>query len=467
MKNIIIAISIILIPIFSACEKMVEIPAPANSITTTEIFKDSTTGEYAMAGIYSKIYYPIQGENGFGTGFLTRVLSSYTDESAVIQGNAVTAYYNNTITSTNTSNFNGIWALIYAHIYHINACVDGINRSTGLTTNLKNKYLAECLFLRSWLYYYLVGLYSDVPYITDIDWESNIQRARNKVNDIYGWISADLEKAQTMMPLDYKSTRGTRTRVNHFAISALLSRIYLTTGNYDKCIQQASALLNNIPDLGLEDNLTNVFSPGSKEAILQFDMTTSRYPFNMTYEASNAIPYPESIPNTFLTTTLLHQFSAEDKRWITWIDSTQYEGKMYYYAKKYRIGVNNYAVNGPKSELYTVLRLSEQYLNRAEAKIRQNNFEGAAADINTIRHRAGLADTTITSVDQGIGVLLAERQREFFYEWGYRFFDLKRNNKLDEKLTGLKPNWRSYMQILPIPLGELQSNSLLTQNPQY
>ena len=115
-----------------------------------------------------------------------------------------------------------------------------------------------------------------------------------------------------------------------------------------------------------------------------------------------------------------------------------------------------------------VLRLSEQYLIRSEARARLEKYSEASIDINAIRHRAGLSDTTAGSIDEFILIVEKERQKELFTEWGHRWFDLKRLLRADAVLQPVKgENWQETDKLYPIPASELLSNPNLTQNDGY
>lgn len=76
-----------------------------------------------------------------------------------------------------------------------------------------------------------------------------------------------------------------------------------------------------------------------------------------------------------------------------------------------------------------ILRLSEMYLNRAEARIHLGKSGEAIADINVIKERAGIP--AYNPAIDGANLLdayLDERRRELYLE-AHRFFDLMRNDK--------------------------------------
>jgi hypothetical protein len=68
---------------------------------------------------------------------------------------------------------------------------------------------------------------------------------------------------------------------------------------------------------------------------------------------------------------------------------------------------------GGETDWY-IFRLAESYLLRAEAKYWLGDLDGAAADINKVRERAGAAP--YAGADITIGTILDERARELYYE---------------------------------------------------
>jgi hypothetical protein len=142
-------------------------------------------------------------------------------------------------------------------------------------------------------------------------------------------------------------------------------------------------------------------------------------------------------------------------------------GVTYDYADKYKIGL----VNEATAEYDVVLRLGEQYLIRAEARAEENNLTGSAADLNFIRTRAGLPNTTATSQAALLAAILHERQVELFTEWGHRWFDLKRTGNLNAVMGAVTPikggTWTASGALYPIPQSEITLDPKLTQNEGY
>jgi starch-binding outer membrane protein, SusD/RagB family len=100
--------------------------------------------------------------------------------------------------------------------------------------------------------------------------------------------------------------------------------------------------------------------------------------------------------------------------------------------------------DGGKMDMY-IMRIAEAYLVRAEARLWQDNFGGAAEDINTIRQRANAIHMyTPTDVQlAGIGAVLDERTRELYGE-EYRHDEMVRMSVIFAKSGKTAYNGKSY-----------------------
>lgn len=134
-----------------------------------------------------------------------------------------------------------------------------------------------------------------------------------------------------------------------------------------------------------------------------------------------------------------------------------------------------------------LMRLADAYLLRAEARLKQGNPDGAAADINVVRSRAAVkpgdrvlnqvatedktADMQITGADVTLDFILDERARELIGE-GHRWLDLTRTNKLVERVRRYnpqaEPNIQDFHTVRPIPQDQIDRTlGGYPQNPGY
>lgn len=135
---------------------------------------------------------------------------------------------------------------------------------------------------------------------------------------------------------------------------------------------------------------------------------------------------------------------------------------------------------------WPVMRYGETFLLRAEARFRQGNTAGAAADVNVLRDRAfktareqkGNASLgKVAASDITLDFILDERARELISEENRRM-TLVRTGKLKDRIalngdTGpankIITGFKEYNVLLPLPLSEIRLNTKaeLVQNPGY
>ena len=114
-----------------------------------------------------------------------------------------------------------------------------------------------------------------------------------------------------------------------------------------------------------------------------------------------------------------------------------------------------------------VFRLADAYLIRAEAAAHLNNTGQAIYDIDEVRTRAGLSGTTAVTKDEVLAAVAKERFTELFTEWGNRWFDLKRTGVIDAVMSTVKPNWKPFCALFPVPRNQIVLDPNLKQNPGY
>jgi hypothetical protein len=183
-----------------------------------------------------------------------------------------------------------------------------------------------------------------------------------------------------------------------------------------------------------------------------------------TFEAATFHILSAPPTSSALSESLVFSFLPSDLRKDAWIGEITDGTNTWYYPYKYK----QYGVNSVSSEYSIIFRLAEQYLLRAESRAMLGDLEGAKEDLNKIRIRAGIGETTAVNQTDLINAVFMERRLELFTEFGHRFFDLKRSGRLDTVLQSVKPNWNSSDRLFPIPESELSVNpNLLPQNSGY
>jgi starch-binding outer membrane protein, SusD/RagB family len=469
-----------------SCKKLVDIPPPTQTVTESTAYATDATAIGVLDGIYTNLTnsgtgFPFQGPQSIG---LFAGLSS--DELNVIgTSNPNYAYYRNDLAAL--TNGSQLWAPLYNYIYKCNAAIEGLQKSTTLTTAVKLQLLGEAKFMRAFFYFYLVNLFGDVPLALSTDPNANTLLVKSAKADVYNQIISDLTDAKGVMNSNYSDASllgatSERVRPTKWAATALLARIYLYINKYDSAELNSTEVIDN-PVLYDTVPLNNVFLKNKKEVIWHLQPTTN----NLNTADGRMYIIPATGPsgnNNFakLSKFLLNSFEANDKRAAlgNWINRTIYNlsptvKDTIYFPFKYKVGVvTGVTTAAAMTEYIMVLRLGEQYLIRAEARAQQNNISGAQADLNVIRRRAGLTNTTASDQPSLLAAILDERRHELFCEWGHRWLDLKRTGKVDEVMnviTPLKSNgaiqWRSYQQYYPIAKTELDKTPNLEQTDGY
>ncbi|MDB5000226.1 MAG: SusD-like starch-binding protein associating with outer rane, partial [Mucilaginibacter sp.] len=114
-----------------------------------------------------------------------------------------------------------------------------------------------------------------------------------------------------------------------------------------------------------------------------------------------------------------------------------------------------------------VIRISELYLIRSEARAQQGNLIGAnsaQSDLNAVRARAGVAASTAATLPEILLALEKERQVEFPFE-ADRWFNLVRTDRAQTVLSLSD----KHLYLFPIPYNETLVDPQLSgnRNPGY
>ncbi|SIO53728.1 RagB/SusD family nutrient uptake outer membrane protein [Chitinophaga niabensis] len=471
----------ILILFTTSCTKFVEIDPPATDLIKSTVFTDESTATAAIIDVYAQMINGISYSNGTITSSLSYRAGLSADELDLYSTNAEhIEFATNTILPTTSVINSSFWAAPYKHIFQANAILEGLPNSEKLTPALKSRLEGEAKFLRAYAYFHLVNMFGDVPLIKTTDYRINSNIPRTSKSEVYQQIITDLKDAQNLLDSNYRAPNNTitseRARVNKFAATALLARTYLYLKDWPNAETQASAIINYTALYELQP-LKDVFIKNKKEAIWQLSRDNGNAP------DAGAFIFTTVPNNGALKNSLVTSFEANDQRKVNWIGSRVSGVNTYYFPNKYKLTSLT-----PIDEYSMMLRLAEQYLIRAEARINQpGKIADGIADLNVLRSRASLPAPnnlppllTVLSKEQAIVALELERQHELFTELGHRWFDLKRwpsiltpgDNTLsraDDVLKPLKAGWTKEDKLYPIPQVQINNDPAMAnqQNPGY
>lgn len=394
-----------------------------------------------------------------------------------------------TADATNTT----MWAYCYYTASYANNVIDNLaGKADGVkvTEQDLNNLKAECLFLRAFAHFENVLVFGQpytyvkkneatlseaeklgVPYVYHTD--PTALPARETVLKVYDNVVADLLEAESIIDPKYVRATGTDKLawVNIYTIQALLSRVYLYMGEWQKAADYATKVIKSGKfKMWTVDEYPEVWTNdvGSGEVIFEVYGKISN-DTNGSWEDISYITSPEGSGDPVATPQLLALYEPDDIRLTAGFRTDKDNASGYKWTAKYA-GKGDRSPNDVNNVI--ILRLSEMYLNRAEALVNGAIIEGASAadDLNTITSNRGASAYNAV----GMANIKLERRKELAWE-GHYLNDLARWNDPvvrsdDDFVLGTKNKdvpFPSYQWALPIPKRELDLNKNLVPNPGY
>ncbi len=430
-----------------ACNKVMDVN-PVDSVPADEAIKNKVGVERALIGSYSALQaVGLYNRNMIVVGDLAAdnlIWTGTTLEYGQIEKKPIPA---------ENSIIDGMWSSAYDGINRVNNILNKLPSISDLTPSEYDNYEGEALFIRALLHYDLSVYFGGVPIKIQPTLDlSNIDIARNSLAEVYEQIIADLTIARTKL-----ASNKVAGRANSFSASALLAKVYLAefqltgeTASATLAISEAGRVISE-GGYSLVTNYGTLFDLASPSAESIFEIVYDAQNYNRLaqYFYSRRLSGRYEIAPT---TNLIQSFESGDLR----LSSTvAYDDKNQPYGIKYN------DISGGTDRVY-VSRLAEMYLIRAEAlAYSDGDISAIQADINAVRNRAGLANTTASDLAGLKQALENECRHEFAFE-GHRWNDLVRTKRA-VTLLGIDENYT----LFPIPLSEMQTNKLMKQNPGY
>ena len=448
------------------------------TLSTYSGLNDATHGAYyyiATTGWYGQSWV-LDAEMRSGNGMKSNFKNS----------NRCTQAYNWNYTEDATS---GMWSTAYYTIAMANNVIDNLEgKAVGdVTEQDLNNLKAECLFIRAFAHFCNVLTYGQpytyckasapeslgVPYVYHTD--PNGKPKRETVISNYQNIVADLLEAESIIDPEYSATSvrpslaDELAAVNITTIQALLSRVYLYMGEWQNAADYATKVIESGKyEMWTADEYPTVWGQelGSGEVIFEVygKRTNSAYG---SWEDISYLTSPNGSGDPQAAQPLIDLYAEGDVRLETYRTDDNDESGILWTAKYPGKGDNA----APDCNNVVIFRLSEMYLNRAEAIMRGATVDGATAisDINMITaNRGAAAYTSVGPVD-----IQTERRKELAWE-GHYLYDLARWGlpvvRLEADYPLLTQNFEipfpSPKWALPLPKSEIDVNNNLEQNPK-
>ncbi len=353
---------------------------------------------------------------------------------------------NSTLNTLNSS-VRGSWNGCFAALYQVNNVLGIVG--DNIDSDIAARAKAEALFLRAYLYTYMVRSWGGVP-ILRTNGSTTDKPSRNTQAECWVFIEADLTEAE----LIFSSRNLAPVGINYvslYAVKALKARVLIEQGKKTEAATVAEDLINN--SRYRLDTFEKTFHSGaSNEIIFSFPLINEESAISFggafcSYESPSAGSWVYRP-----TAELMELFDDNDNRKNVSIASY----KAGVVSASGNAQVNKYLGGSTNNDPFVVFRLAEMYLISAEAQ----GFPAGMVRLNELREARGLAASTV-SVSKYTSALVSEYKKEFVGE-GHLYYDLKRLGVAVEEIGILE-----YQQLLPIPGLEIDANSNLTQNPGY
>ena len=391
---------------------------------------------------------------------------------------------------------------VYGSLYEvINRCnflldrVDNVRKNTTDDTALDklDQCCGEAYFARALAYSELIKLFCKA-YESDEDaakqlgvilsqhYRGDEEMKRSSLKDSYQFVLDDLDRAADLLELeeDFSGALYDTPYFNEYPVYALRARVALYMKKWDEAIKYSTKVIES--GYYTLSSCTQQISSGisyykymwtndhSTEAIWKVGFTINSYGGRLGTIFANydyTTLRPDYVPakwainlydaNDLRASTFFQSFTTGYSHGLTWPLLIKYFGNEEF--TNYKI----LHVTMPK-----VLRLSEQYLIRAEAYVQSGKTAEAGKDITAIRaarYATYGGSTPMGDKENAMKVIEEERVKELYME-GFRLQDLKRWHKgfkrepQDQSLSNgssLKVEADDPMFVWPIPQHELDA----------
>jgi starch-binding outer membrane protein, SusD/RagB family len=477
IKKIIIALlGIIMI---SSCNKILD-REPQSELDGSTRFKDINDYDYALLGAYSlfrsRDYYSSFDGNSNAFVGLPDILSDNMNETDESLGNE--RVFSRWQYAEDEAQIENTWLIAYRIISQCNLVLKDIDKLSATNEGAVNRIKGQALAIRAMVHFDLLRYWADeyirnstkpgVPYITVYDYEQ--KPARGTIKETYDNIEQDLTQALALLPnSDVVINDGERSYIDEYVVNAILARESLYSGQYDKAVQYATAVIDQFP-LADINVFPSIWTDASLDEVIwsfSFDAGQGQVGGNLYAPDVNRSQYQPNLdlvaqydPNNDVR-FFSYFGEIEDNYGDMRIVLTKYLAK--FSQIKHPDGVTN----------FKAFRTGEMYLVRAEANARLGGaFEAyGLADLNDLRAARIFGYTPVVLTGAGLlNAIALERRKELIAE-GHRFFDLKRTTRALTRsnctsFCTLTPTSRAWTW--PIPRPEIDANpNILPQNPGY
>lgn len=457
---------------FTSCDSLLEVQ-PRQSIDAATALNTPEAINSNLANIYSYLKdVTLYGRDLMATA------EAMSDNSRII--NRAGGRYQNHGFNVANSHL-APWQQSYFAINEINLLLEALQRNQQLSPDFRDQVEGQAKTMRALLYFNLMRVFAyepkttvpgsaikgGVPLILNgvIEPGQITFPSRASIDEVYRQMYQDLTDGVAKSP-----NSGGPHRVTKAAARALFAKVALYNEDWANAERYATDALasgvgifvpnasyvdswrvNNHPESILEVQFAN-----ANEVIGVNESVQSAYTTRVSLTATTLGGWGAVVP----TNDFLALFQQGDVRRNLYVQGLNRSGVIATECTKYL---------GKSGTVYMdnlqIIRTSEVFLIRAEARARQGNASGALEDVNRIRTRAGLTAAADLTGQALLNEIILQRRLELAFE-GDRWFDMKRRGQDVIKATGNVP-FDDFRILGFIPIREIQVNPNLVQNIGY
>ncbi len=487
-------IYIAIVILFSGCDEFLE--EDTSGILSPDGFY--ATEAQANAGVFG-LYDILKNNNLYGRNLYTYTAWGTDDMTCSRRHGQANPLLDASISTSNLGQTAGTWNTLNSLVVNANSVFSGVSNS-GIEPEIKNRIIAEAIFLRSVGYYHLTHMFGSVVYHTeDLPIEELAELGETSAAEIVAELVNDLKATEDNLPASYPSSEA--IRATRWAAKTLRMKLLLWQNNWAEAEAVGKDIINN-SGLTLEPNFADIWDNNidgfTSETIWQmiFSINLDTSPLTDFYVPRlRDEPASQSDRQTLEdaldangdgftgfgllipSAPFIASLADDDTR--TPMNFTQeYEGigLKFPYTPKFQNFDQELSPRGNHGDNSMVFRLADVYLMLAEALNEQNKGNEALTYVNVIRARAYEPDRPdLAGLDQAAikQVIMDERRWELAGE-GHRRYDLIRWGTYIETVRNydygslFDPSGIQDHQVLfPLSPNQVELTPGLVQTPGY
>ena len=450
--------------VLTSCSDFLEVDVKGKA-TIPSFLSDPHGLNAGLVGTYNKMYAYVDNEfTKYGDVAGNMVLMA----NAASSGDMVAQYNFTSDESQITGAVGYIWRKIYVAQANANNIIEygpAVADNNPAERDYCNNIIGQALFIRAMCHFDQCRAYAQ-PYNYTADAShlgvpillrtpgANDTPSRATVKQVYDQVLSDLERASGLLTDDVATSRFYASLQ---AVNCLFSRVYLYMEDWENALKYARLAIGT-QRLAQGDDYLGMFDDLNKSGEAIFRLSGDKMSgYLKSFYENNCVP----------ADTLLSLYDADDLRLKLLRTDTGSSRCLKYSA-------TIVPDNEPKRDDPFVFRLSEEYLNAAEAACQLGQFSDARQYIRAIIERAvgaAKADAVMSATSDAALLQLVRRERvkELCFE-GHNFFDLTRwkQDLVREQSTTSVVKYLPYPNdrfVLPLPQDELNANTSMQPNP--